>query len=232
MLTVILAESALETVPRELWKHPAVERHSKRRGKPPSFLILDRSYHHAAMKTIEDSMKRGRPDIVHFSLLGALGSPLNKEGLLGVYVHTFNDYVVSVAPEIRLPKNYNRFIGLMEQLFEFGKVPPKGNSLLALERKTLPELISMVEPTYVIAFSGTAKALTLEEAVLRLKKEDNPAAIIGGFPAGHFTETTIRLADKIVCIDPEMLEAYTVTSRLIYEYERTISLSKRRTERV
>jgi rRNA small subunit pseudouridine methyltransferase Nep1 len=228
MLTLILAESALETVPRELWRHSAVERHSKRRRKPPRFLILDRSYHHVAMKTIEENGKRGRPDIVHFCLLEALGSPLNKESFLRVYVHTFNDHVISVAPETRLPRNYNRFIGLMEQLFESGRVPPEGKPLLILEWRTLPELIGTVKPTHTIAFSRTGKSSTLEKAVSRLKNEENLAAIIGGFPAGHFTETNRNLADEIICIDPNMLEAWTVTSRLVYEYERAVSLPKKR----
>ena len=120
MLTFILAESALETVPQELWKHPAIENYSEKKGKSPRLIVLDRSYHHAAMEGMKDGEKRGRPDIVHFSLLEALGSPLNREGLLKVYVHTFDDHVISVDPQTRLPKNYNRFIGLMEQLFDGG----------------------------------------------------------------------------------------------------------------
>jgi len=232
MLTLILAETAIETVPEELWKHPAVESYSKRRGKHPMFTILDRSYHHAAMKTIKNSERRGRPDIVHLSLLEALGSPLNKEGLLRIYVHAFNDYVISVASETRLPKNYNRFIGLMEQLFEFNCVPPKGKPLLVLERKTMPDLISSVEPTYVIAFSRAGKPMTLEEVVSKFSNEKKPAAIIGGFPSAHFTMTTRDLANEIICIDPEMLEAWTVTSRLIYEYERATSLPKKRVKTI
>jgi len=228
MLTLILAESAIETVPQELWKHPAVEGHSKRKGKHPMFTVLDRSYHHAAMKTIKGCEKRGRPDIVHFSLLEALGSPLNKEGLLRIYVHTFNDYVISVAPETRLPKNYNRFIGLMEQLFEFNRVPTNGKPLLVLESRTMPDLISIVKPTYVIAFSRVGKPMTLEGTISKLSNEENLAAIIGGFPSGHFIETNRNLANEIICIDPEMLEAWTVTSRLIYEYERAASLPKKR----
>jgi len=228
MLNLMFAESALETVPFVLRRNPAIRRHSERKGKPPEHIILDRSYHHAAMKTIEESLKRGRPDIVHFSLLEALGSPLNKEGLLRVYVHTFNNYVISVAPETRLPKNYNRFIGLMEQLFESGRVPTEGSPLLVLERKTLPELMEVVKPSYVVAFSRTGKPSTLEEAVSRLKGEKNLAAIIGGFPAGHFSKATRNLANETICIDPEMLEAWTVTSRLIYEYERQSSLPKKR----
>ena len=232
MLTLILAESALETVPKELWKHPAVEHHSKRRHKSPRFIILDRSYHHAAMKTIRDNEKRGRPDIVHFCLLEALGSPLNKGGLLKIYVHTINDQVISVSSEIRLPKNYIRFIGLMEQLFQFGKVPKTGNPLLILEHKSLFELISALKPSYLVAFSKTGNPSTLEEVVSRLKGEENPAVSIGGFPLGHFKESTRSLADEVVCVDPDMLEAWTVTSRFIYEFERALSIPKKRLIRV
>lgn len=228
MLTFILAESALQTIPRSLWTHPLIKRYSKKRQRPPKFLLLDRSYHHSAMKRLEENEKRGRPDIVHFALLEALGSPLNKEHLLQVCVHTINNYVVSVNPEVRLPKNYNRFVGLFEQLFQRGTIPPTGPTLLRLERKTLSQLLQEIETDYVVAFSTKGSPKTLEQAASSLQTKERPTVIIGGFPHGHFSETTVKLADEIVCIDPEMLEAWTLTSRVIYEYERAVSLPKKR----
>jgi len=228
LLILILAESALETIPRSLWNHPTIKSHSKKRGKPSQFILLDRSYHHSAMKKLKESEKRGRPDIVHFALLEALGSPLNKEELLQVYVHTFNDYVITVNPEARLPRNYNRFVGLVEQLFEFGRVPSRGQPLLKMERKTLPQLHDETETDYVMAFSRKGSPKTLEEAIPKLLEKQRPTAIIGGFPHGHFSETTIKLVDEVVCIDLEMLETWTLTSRVIYEYERAISLHRKR----
>jgi len=228
LLILILAESALEIIPKDLWIHPAVRRHSKKRKKHPQFLLLDRSYHHAAMKTLPENEKRGRPDIVHFALLEALGSPLNKEGLLEVYVHTINDHVIRVKSEARLPKNYNRFVGLMEQLFELGRTPPHGPILLKLQAKTLPQLLRDISPTQVVAFSRTGKPRTLEDVVLKLSSGERSVVIIGGFPHGHFSSTTMQLADELVCIDEETLEAWTVTSRVIYEYERAISLPPKR----
>jgi len=180
------------------------------------------------MKKLRESQKRGRPDIVHFALLEALGSPLNKERLLQVYVHTNNDYVVTVNSEARLPRNYDRFVGLLEQLFELGRVPSKGQTLLKLERKTLSQLLEETETDYVMAFSRKGSPKTFEEAISKLLEKQKPAVIIGGFPHGHFSETTIKLADEIVSIDPEMLETWTLTSRVIYEYERAISLPKKR----
>jgi len=232
LLTLILAESALETVPKSLWKHPSVMRHTEKHRKSPDLFLLDRSYHHSAMKALKDSEKRGRPDIVHFALLEALGSPLNKEGLLQVYVHTFSDHVITIAPETRLPRNYNRFAGLMEQLFEFKKIPPTGRPLLTVKKQRLPQLLQTLKPTYVLAFSRKGRTTTLEDAVWKLSNKKKPVAIVGGFPHGHFSEKTSKLADAIVAIDPEMLETWTITSRLIYEYERAIALPRKRLERV
>jgi rRNA small subunit pseudouridine methyltransferase Nep1 len=228
LLTLILAESALETIPKDLWKHPSVVNYNKKRGKHPEFILLDRSYHHAAMKTLKDSEKQGRPDIVHFALLEALGSPLNKERLLQVYVHTFSDYVITIAPETRLPRNYNRFVGLMEQLFEFKRIPPTGQPLLTAKKMKLPQLLQTIKPNYILAFSKKGKKCTLEDAVSKLSNKEKPVAIIGGFPHGRFSEKTTKLADETAAIDPEMLETWTITSRLIYEYERAISLPRKR----
>jgi len=228
LLVLVLAEAALETVPESLWSHPAVRRHSKRQRKPAQQLLLDRSLHHQAMKRLDDNLKRGRPDITHFCLLEALGSPLNKEGLLQVYVHTREDHVITVDPKTRLPRNYSRFIGLMEQLFQLGNVPSEGETLLKLEQKTLQQLITETEADHILAFSRDGKPKTLTEAVSSLKPKQKPAIVIGSFPHGSLSEATVQLADELVCIDSEMLEAWTVTSRAIYQYEQTISLPEKR----
>ena len=228
LLTFILAESALEAIPKKLWKHPVIKRYSEKHGKPPKFLLLDRSYHHTVMKLLKGNEKRGRPDIAHFALLEALASPLNKEQLLQVYVHTLNDYVITVNPQVRLPKNYNRFIGLMEQLFEFGKIPPTGSPLLTLTHETLSHLLQRIKPTFVLAFTRKGSFHTLEETVAKISDEEKPVVLIGGFPHGHFSTKTLKLVDAAISIDVEMLEGWTVTSRVIYEYERAISLPKKR----
>ena len=120
MLHICLVESGLELVPKEISKHPLIRRYAKKRGKKPSKVLLDISFHYHAMKNLKDFNKRGRPDIVHFCLLEALGSPLNKMALLRIYVHTYDGKVVFIDPSTRIPKNYIRFVGLMEQLLDKG----------------------------------------------------------------------------------------------------------------
>lgn len=229
VLTIVLAESALETVPKQLWKHPAIQRYAEQHDKIPRFTILDRSYHHQAMRLLKFNEKRGRPDITHFALLEALGSPLNKEKCLTIFVHTIDDNVISIRPETRLPRNCNRFISLIEQLFEFKQIPPdSAKPLLTLRSQNLIRLIQEIKPSFTLALSRIGKPQTIEETASRLAKERTPVVLIGGFPHGHLSRSAAKLANQTVCIDREMLETWTVVSRTIYEFERAIALPEKR----
>jgi len=53
MISLILSESALELVPNELEEHPSVVSHAKKLGKYPSDILLNNSWHFAAMKGIK-----------------------------------------------------------------------------------------------------------------------------------------------------------------------------------
>jgi rRNA small subunit pseudouridine methyltransferase Nep1 len=233
MLTLIIAESALETIPESLWNHPAIKKLSRIRGRHPSQILLDRSYHHTAMKNLENNEKRGRPDIVHFALLEALGSPLNKEKQLATYVHTIAEDTIQVNAEARLPRNYSRFINLIEQLFETRRVPPNKNErpLLVLKKQTLAQLVREVKPTRLIALTRVGRPRTLEDTISDLAKTDKACILVGGFPKGHFTKAATELADDMICIDSEMLETWTVVSRVVYEFERALSLPQKRLTR-
>lgn len=112
-----IAEASLETIPREIANHPSVINHARRLGRKPSEILLDRSYHHAAMKSLKFNWKRGRPDLVHFLLMEALATPLYHRGILKVYLHTTSDKVIDVAADLRIPKSYFRFEGLIMDLF-------------------------------------------------------------------------------------------------------------------
>jgi rRNA small subunit pseudouridine methyltransferase Nep1 len=234
MLTLILAESSIERVPKQLTGHPSVIANARRRGKDPGSLILDRSYHHSAMRILErqelaqDVGKRGRPDIAFHVLLQALGSPLNREGLLRIYIHTVNDNVVDVDPSLRLPRNYDRFIGLLEQLYEAGGVPPGESPLLRIRKCTLPSLAKELAASMIVAFSTLGKPLTAKDVCSMLAQTPAPVIIIGGFARSHFQQSTTQLADHIFSVDKEPLDAWIVAARAIYEYECAINLTERR----
>ena len=57
-----------------------------------------------------------RPDILHQSMLILLDSPLNKAGLLRLFVRSERGVLIEVNPSIRIPRTFRRFCGLMTQL--------------------------------------------------------------------------------------------------------------------
>jgi len=232
MLTLILAESALETIPGEILDDPRILAHSRRVGKDSRQTLLDKSYHYGAMDRLDHKEKRGRPDIVHLTLLEALGSPLNLEGLLRVYVHTLNDQVLTISPATRLPRNYNRFVGLMEQVFQMRRAPPEGEALIKLGRAQLRGLVKSVGSSYVVAFSRVGSLATAGEAAKILAAQRSPAVLVGGFPKGHFTAKTMEVANDCFCIDPSPLDAWVVVSRVLAAYEEVLGLPERRLGRI
>jgi rRNA small subunit pseudouridine methyltransferase Nep1 len=228
MLHIIFAETALETVPIQLWNHPSVVKRAKLLHKKPQDMLLDRSYHHHAMFRLPKAAKRGRPDIIHFSLLQALGSPLNKARLVKLFIHTIDDFVISVDSRVRLPRNYDRFVGLIEQLFKEKQVPVTSSPLLELRSGTLTTILSTIQTPYIVSLTRIGKKKSLNRIIKNISQKINPVIIIGAFPRGHFSDKIVELADISVAIDPEMLETAIITSRVIYEYEKHIGLSELR----
>jgi rRNA small subunit pseudouridine methyltransferase Nep1 len=229
MITLILVESALEVIPPALRSNQTIIRQARARGIKPSNFLLDVSIHHQLMQGLPDQARRGRPDIIHITLLSVLGSPLCKEELMRVYVHTRDNYVIEVNPLTRLPRVYNRFTGLISQLIETGEVPPASdNPLLRINKETIIELIRKVNPSSITLFTRIGKPSTMEETMKNLSKQDNSVIMIGGFPHGHVSEETARLAGSSISIDKTMLETWVVASRAIYEFERAIGLPEKR----
>jgi rRNA pseudouridine-1189 N-methylase Emg1 (Nep1/Mra1 family) len=57
------------------------------------------------------------------------------------------------------------------------------------------------------------------------------AVIIGGFPRGHLSRTTLQLADRSIRVDTEMLDSWIISGRIIYEYEIALNLPEKRLQK-
>lgn len=222
MLTLLLAESALERVPASLSGFQNVIVSAKRRHKKVTDMLLDSNYHYDGMKKLDDAEKRGRPDMVHLFLLTALESVANKAGLLRVFVHTYNDEIIVVDPATRIMRNYDRFLGLIEQLFQQGFVPDATHPLLRFEcNSDLLSFIKQLHADYVVVLSSKGSTLTLPSFFSSLKKKniEHIVCVIGGFPKGDFRIDFSSIADDVISIYNEMLPVWTVASELLVNYE-------------
>jgi len=217
---LILAESALELVPKELQDHNSVLAYSKKMGKKPSKVILDISWHFAAMKGIKNEIKRGRPDLVHFCLLECCTIPLYFEKKLQVYVHTIDDKVIFVGDNVRLPKSYHRFIGLIEKLYVEKKIEQDGKKLLEIKDMTFGELVDKIGAKKVIGFSIKGQTISYDKIAADVGRDS--CIVVGGFSKGHFSDKILKKIDNLVSVDKSPLESHVVISRLLYECEKRI----------
>jgi len=220
MLNVILVESSLELIPRQLHNHPSVTSYSKKFKKTPSKSLLDNSWHFAAMKELKNENKRGRPDIVHLTLLSLCTTPAFFKNNIKVFVHTINNEIITIHNNTRLPKSYHRFQGLIEKLFFEKQIKTETEILITLEKSSLSHLISKINPTKMIGLTTKGKKTTLEKLIKQIP--DNSCILIGGFQKGHFNQDTEKVLDDLISINDSSLEAHLVASRLAYEYEKTI----------
>jgi len=223
----VIAEAAMELVPQILRNHPSVRNHSKRTGRSVNEIFLDISYHHKAMveKNIDQWWKRGRPDIVHFDLVEALSTPLYKQKKLQVYVSTFDNNLVTISQDLRIPKNYFRFEGLMIGIFNKQKNKNSPNLIEFQENVSFNDLIEkIVKPDLIIGFSvkGTKSKISdiLQNNAIDTTK--HYCFVIGGFQRGNFSETVSGACDAIYSISPFSLESHVVISRVLYECENYI----------
>ena len=241
MLSLILAESAVEIIPESIRDHPAVVSSSRRLGRSPASTLLDVSWHHAAMARLgADRRRRGRPDIAHSALLAATGTPLYAAGRLAVYVHTARDVAIRVGPGTRLPKSQLRFAGLVGGVLAGGGAGgaasadgEDGRPLLEARPMDLAQLVGEIGPALTVGMSRSGEPGTLEGVAAQLAGAEGGEAagkgepagaclVVGGFQRGGFSRRTAGLLDRTVSVGKAGLEAHVVVSRALYEYEKAL----------
>jgi len=218
-LSIIIAESALELIPKSESK-----KKRERRGINFSKLILDVSNHQRIIRSMNKYEKRGRPDIIHTTLLFILGSPLNLRGLIEIYIHTIKDYVIWINPQTRIPKNYNRFKGLMGKLFLEKEIVTNTTTLLKLTKKALRELINDLNCDKLFVLTEKGRYLNALNFAKDIKESINPCVIVGGFPHGDFSQEVYRLNASFVSIYPESLHTWVVIAKIISSIEGLLSI--------
>ena len=200
-LSFVLLESSITLLPPRFYNSPEARSFERKFGKKPHEQVLDISFHYRVVEELRNP-KLGRPDIVHLTLLSLFSLP--RELIGEIYVHTVDNKLIWVSKDIRLPKNYFRFLGLVSQLLREGKVPPRGEPLMQVVEKTLAEVVD-------------GKLVLLDEKGRKVKLRevcefaDGMFLGIGAFPHGEFSEEIVRMAkDRISILSGKPMEAYQV----------------------
>jgi len=231
-ITILLAEAALEPFPKELMKNFKVKKYFARISKKPDEVLLDITEHNFLIRNLANSHKRGRPDITHLALLACQGSIIAKRKQLSVIVHTYNDFIIYIKPETRIPRTLRRFKGLFAQLFEFNRVPPneQEDPLIYLEKGTLTDFLkkNRYKHDLIIEFSVKGEKKALPSIAKAIINSSTPLLIFGAFQRGHIKTLPRDLIDKTISIFEEGLDLFTVISHVLtaVEYEEEFQQEK------
>ncbi len=210
LLSFLLAESALELVPKEISGHPSVRAWCRRFGRKPSEAILDATYMHTAMTRLRERERRGRPDIVHLFLLSVLESPAGAKNLVDVYVHTREDLVFYVEPGTHVPRAYTRFVGLFSRLLR-GEDTPRIHPL----EIGVDEVVEQKKKAgYTVVLMHEDGRFGKPEDVL----QEDSLVIVGGFPHGDFKKDYGE--DVRLSISDISLPAWVVGYEVVAGWER------------
>ena len=66
----------------------------------------------------------------------------------------------------------------------------------------------------------------MNEVAIGLSHAKRPALLVGGFPVGHFSDETMKLASEKIHVDRRSLEAWTIVARAVYDYEKAIGTKR------
>ncbi|MEM0154996.1 MAG: 16S rRNA methyltransferase [Thermoplasmataceae archaeon] len=216
VLTIVIADAELETVPIEMREDYSIQKISRERKKRPENMILDSNFMHASIERYfpGESRRRGRPDIIHILMLVALESILNKIGSLRIMIHTRNNLIIDVSPETRIPRAYNRFIGLFEKLFSERKIVADGKALLSIRDGTVHDALGK-SAQHVVVLAPGGEISSVSEVV---REPGDLVVVIGGFSEGNYKSDLGQYGRRTIF--REELTIWSVAMEVITEYER------------
>ena len=227
----LVAESAIEPIPKNL--------NIPKRLQEKTFGILDSTYHHKYMRNLlKHHFKRGRPDILHRALLTILDSPLiknyvfKKENInysVEIYVHTINNEIFLVNPELRIPRHYVRFLGIMSKLFEEKVIiSNEGKTLITLLKSSIRDLLNAYtnSKVFVIGYTTLGKPITNLTSYITKKLNQYTILfnVVGGFPKGHFSPNISTYFNDKISISSFPLSTSLTLCRIIFSLEKALKI--------
>jgi len=197
-LIVVLESANLETV---------------KAGKGYGLLNVDD--HAGILRKLGRDFSTARPDITHQSLLMLLDSPLNRAGLLQVYIRTSQNVLIEVNPQIRIPRTFNRFAGLIVQLLHKFSIKASDSSLKLLKviKNPVTEHLPVGCKKICLSFSadGASKASEI------VPETDEPIClVIGAIAKGAIK---VDYTEKDVCIGNYPLSAALTCAKICSAFE-------------
>jgi len=201
--------------------HPLIRKEwQKNLKKKNRGILLDGAIHRPIVDSLENREKRGRPDIIHHSLLNIVYSPLFKQGKIQVFIHTRNNLCLRIPSQWRVPVNYNRFCGLFSQLLLKKRVPLSGEPILTVTHCTLSKLLHQFADSEIYLCdipSESVGGTVIIKNLMDLFPFSSGVFLIGGFQYGEseFETTDINQDLVLLTIYDEVKPTWVIVAKII-----------------
>lgn len=161
-----------------------------------------------------------RPDILHQELLALLDSPLNKAGMMKIYIHTTKKVLIDVNPSIRIPRTYKRFAGLMVQLLHKMKIKASSESttLLKVIKNPFSQYLPPGTRCYGMSCEGTLYSpIAMAKSLVPALPDASPAPtcfVVGAMSTGHVTIQDHPYIESMMSVSEYPLSGAAALSRI------------------
>ncbi|KAH7930326.1 Nep1-domain-containing protein [Leucogyrophana mollusca] len=165
------------------------------------YTLLNCDDHQGILAKTGRDIADARPDITHQCLLTLLDSPLNKAGLLQVYIHTAKGVLIEVNPHVRIPRTFKRFSGLMVQLLHKLSIRGVNGPEKLLKVIKNPVTDHLPANTIKLTLSGDAPTVRLSRYLPTLPETHSVAVFVGAMARGrddfadHVVDEKISISD-------------------------------------
>ncbi|TDH67113.1 hypothetical protein CCR75_006200 [Bremia lactucae] len=207
---VILEQAALETV-----------KTSK------GYQLLNCDDHKGLHKKLNRDASQSRPDILHQELMALLDSPLNKAGYLkargctdDMYIRSTKGVLIEVSSQMRVPRTYKRFAGLMVQLLHMLKIRSSDGKQTLLNVIKNPVTIHLPANCKKYALSRIGTLVNPWEWVETLSTDEPVVFIFGAMAHGHITKGNTNYLDETISISEYPMSGAQAICRLLNSFER------------
>ncbi|XP_027202750.1 ribosomal RNA small subunit methyltransferase NEP1 [Dermatophagoides pteronyssinus] len=161
------------------------------------FELLNTDDHQNLIKKFKKDPMFCRPDILHQCLLMLFDSPLNRAGLLQVYVHSEQNVLIEINPQTRVPRTFKRFAFLMVQLLH--KLSVRASNSSDKLMRVIKNPITLHLPVGCRRIGTTFKSANLVKPKELVPNDNQPIAIvIGAMAHGNvevdYTESDVSIS--------------------------------------
>lgn len=168
----------------------------KAEGYGGKLALLNCDDHQSALSKMGRDIAEARPDITHQCLLTLLDSPLNKAGLLQVYIHTAQGVWIEVNPLVRIPRTFKRFSGLMVQLLSRKSITSDaGDRLLTVISSPVPDYLPA--NTHKVTLTHHAPLQRVSSWINTVPRDSSLAIFIGAMAHGQDDFADLLVDEKL-----------------------------------